>query len=81
MTISEFAYEMYHLGVVKDKTVVIENDKVLYKGRMEFLRYEPDELKEYWFTDKEILEVSMVADTYMYKDIKHVSGYTTYIHV
>ena len=81
MTISEFACEMYHLGIVKDDVKVIEDNEVLYEGRMEHLRYEPDELEENWFTDKEILEVTMVADTYMHEGVKYVSDYTTYIRV
>ena len=81
MTISEFAYEMYQLDIIKDDVKVIEDDEVLYEGRMEHLRYEPNELEENWFTNKEILEVSMVADTYVYEGVKYVSGYTTYIYV
>lgn len=63
MTVSEFAVQMYHCDIVKDKVMIFKDGERLYDGRMEFLRYAHEEFPEkMWFAGERIQEVKMIAE-------------------
>lgn len=62
MTVSDYAVQMYYLDVVKDEVEVIQNGEVIYKDRMEFLRYASDYDPKMKWVNEQIQKVEMYAD-------------------
>lgn len=83
MNVSEFAVAMYGCEVVKDRVMVHDSNndmKLLYDGRMEFLRYAHELDQGMAFTNREVLSVSMLA-TYTPMPDECVGDYRTIITV
>ena len=81
MTVSEFAVAMYGCDIVKDRVVVMDNDKILYDDRMEFLRYVcEDNPRTMWFAGKYIKSVTMTA-TEDPNGLEYLPDYIAVIHI
>lgn len=66
MTVSEFAIQMYHADIVKDKVIIFCDGEVLYNDRMEFLRYANERKTDpLWFADEIIEGLFMAAMPYV----------------
>ena len=83
MTVSEFAVAMYGCEVVKDRVIVHDSNddmKLLYDGRMEFLRYAHEFDPDMTFTNREVFSVAMLA-TYTPEPGECVGDYRTVIMI
>lgn len=80
MTVSDFAIQMYHCDIIKDRVKVIRDGEVLYNDRMEFLRYAHEYDKKMRFTNETIQEVKMIADANV-REIDYNPDYVTEIFI
>lgn len=80
MTVSNFACAMYHCDIIKDRVVVLRDEKIIYDDRMEFLRYASDHNPEMAWVNDFIQEVKIVAEENV-REIEYCCDYYTEIRI